>query len=92
MDEKSYENGCLNGVYETLADLVGYENTYKIYHSFRGAQINFPTRFFSKEYVTQEVIKNYDGSAESINFIASKYHYSERTVRNLLKSVINKPE
>lgn len=79
----------LNGVYETFSELIGFDNTSKIYKHFAGSQINFPTRLFSKEFVLQEAIKSYDGTSASINKIAVKYNYSERTVRKLLKDHID---
>ena len=75
----------LNGVYETMSELIGFDNTSKIYEHFAGSQINFPTRLFSKEFVLQEAIRAYDGTSASINKIAVKYNYSERTIRKLLK-------
>lgn len=82
----------LNGVYETISELIGFENTVEIYKCFAGSQINFPTRLFSKEFVLQEAIKTYDGTSASINKIAVKYKYSERTVRKLLQSQIQKKD
>ena len=79
----------LNGVYETMSELIGFDNTVKIYKHFAGSQINFPTKLFSKEFVLQEAIKIYDGTSNSINKIATKYNYSERTVRKLLKNNID---
>lgn len=79
----------LNGVYETMSELIGFDNTVKIYKHFAGSQINFPTKLFSKEFVLQEAIKIYDGTSLSINKIATKYNYSERTVRKLLKNNID---
>lgn len=79
----------LNGVYETMSELIGFDNTVKIYKHFAGSQINFPTKLFSKEFVLQEAIKIYDGTSTSINKIATKYNYSERTVRKLLKNNID---
>lgn len=55
----------------------------------KGSQINFPTRLFSKEFVLEEALKAYDGTSESINLIATKYSYSERTIRKLLKNHLN---
>lgn len=80
----------LNGVYEVISELVGFDNTTKIFKHFAGSQINFPTRLFSKEFVLQEIIKSYDGTSASINKIAVKFNYSERTVRKLLKDNMDK--
>ena len=85
IDVKSKKSTTLNGVYESISELIGFDNAVKIYENFKGAQVNFPTRLFSKEFVLQEAIKTYDGTSESINLIATKFGYSERTVRKLLK-------
>ncbi len=78
----------LNGIYESISELIGFDNTVKLYKHFCGSQVNFPTRLFSKEFVLREAIKAYDGTSASINKIAVKFNYSERTVRKLLKDHI----
>jgi len=82
-------SNTLNGVYESMSEIIGFDNVVKLYENFKGSQINFPTRLFSKEFVLQEAIKAYDGTSESINLIATKYSYSERTIRKLLKDHID---
>lgn len=83
---KKEKEPILNGVYESFSEIIGFDNTVKLYENFCGSQINFPTRLFSKEFVLQEAIKSYDGTSDSINKIAVKYNYSERTIRKLLKN------
>ena len=78
----------LNGVYEAISELIGFDNTTKLYKHFAGSQINFPTRLFSKEFVLSEAVEAYDGTSESINKIAVKYNYSERTIGKLLKDTL----
>lgn len=85
IEKKSTNINTLNGVYETMSELIGFDNVLKLYENFRGSQVNFPTRLFSKEFVLQEALRLYDGTSESINSIAVKYGYSERTIRKLLK-------
>ena len=85
MDKKTDNCPMLNGVYETMNEIIGFDNVMKLYEHYKGSQINFPTRLFSKEFILQEAIKGYDGTSESINKIAVKYSYSERTIRKLLK-------
>ena len=48
-----------NGVYEELVELLGLENTLKIHKHFRGQQVNFPMRLYSKDYIEEYLIKNY---------------------------------
>ena len=86
IDVKQKNGGTLNGVYEQMSEIIGFDNVVKLYDNFKGSQINFPTRLFSKEFVLQEALKTYDGTSESINLIATKYSYSERTIRKLLKA------
>ena len=86
IDVKQKKDGTLNGVYEQMSEIIGFDNVVKLYDNFKGSQINFPTRLFSKEFVLQEALKAYDGTSESINLIATKYSYSERTIRKLLKA------
>ena len=86
IDVKQKKDGTLNGVYEQMSEIIGFDNVVKLYENFKGSQINFPTRLFSKEFVLQEALKAYDGTSESINLIATKYSYSERTIRKLLKA------
>lgn len=83
--EKKSENDVYNGVYEAISELIGTDNTIKLYEHFRGSQVNFPTRLYSKGFVLQEAIRRYNGTSESINAVAVKYGYSERTVRKPLK-------
>lgn len=75
----------LNGVYGSICETIGFENTVKLYQQLKGSQINFPTRLYSKEYVTREATRIYDGTSDSLNKIATEYNYSERTIRKLLK-------
>lgn len=85
IDKKSMKSNTLNGVYATISELIGFENAVKLYENFRGNQVNFPQKLFSKEFVLQEAIKSYDGTSDSINKIATKFNYSERTIRNWMK-------
>lgn len=85
MDKKDKKAELLNGVYGPICEIIGFENTVKLYNQMKGSQINFPTRLYSKEYVALEAEKIYDGTSDSLNKIAAEYNYSERTIRKLLK-------
>ncbi len=82
-------SSTLNGVYETISEIIGFDNAVKLYENFRGNQVNFPQKLFSKEFVLQEASRAYDGTSESINKIATKYNYSERTIRNWMKEQLD---
>ena len=77
------EKEFLNGLYKDLANLVGDENAQKIYLEYRGQQITFPVEFYSKQYIYNQIIAEYDGT--NLKQLATKFGYSERTVRRILK-------
>lgn len=74
----------LNDVYRDIADEIGIENTIAIYRLFHGTQITFPSRLFSKKYIHDAIIKEYNG--KNALQLAQKYNYSERTIWRILKS------
>lgn len=74
----------LNDVYRDIADEIGVENTLAIYKLFHGTQISFPNRLFSKEYIHNAIINEYNGS--NVPQLAQKYNYSERSVWRILKA------
>ncbi len=69
-------------IYKEIASVIGVENTVMFYASFKGQQISFPSRLFSKEYIRDCIIEEYDGT--NIKKLSKKYGYSERWVREIL--------
>lgn len=74
----------LNEVYKDIAAEIGIENALIIYRLFRGTQISFPSRLFSKEYIHNAIIREYNG--KNIPQLAQKYNYSERSVQRIIKT------
>lgn len=75
-----------NGVYEVFAEVLGIDKILKVYQYFKGQQINFPTKLFSREYVVEEVLKAYNG--KNLNTLSTKFGYSERHLRQLIKDYL----
>ena len=75
----------LNDVYRELCDLVGYENMLKLYKQYKGFQVNFPTRLYSKDYVREVLKKEYNGS--NTKELARRLGYSERWIRKIVEEV-----
>ena len=73
----------LNDVYRDIADEIGIENAIVIYKLFRGTQVSFPNRLFTREYIHNAIISEYDG--DNVPQLAQKYNYSERSIRRILK-------
>ena len=78
----------LNDVYREIADEIGIENAMTIYQLFRGTQISFPSRLFSKEYTRKAIINEYNG--ENVLQLAQKYNYSERSIWRILREASKK--
>ena len=74
----------LNDVYRDIADEIGIENAMVIYKLFRGTQVSFPNRLFTREYTHDAIISEYNG--KNVPQLAQKYNYSERSIRRILKN------
>lgn len=83
IDKSKIKGEYLNGSYQELATLLGVDAVLKIYSSYRGTQIFFPVQLFSKEFITEQIINEYDG--KNIRDLATKYGYTEKWIRKILK-------
>lgn len=83
MDISEVQAGDLTGIYEEIAQQVGVDITYKLFQYFRGQQLSFPLKFFSREYIQKTIISEYDGS--NVRDLARKYGYTEARVRQLIR-------
>lgn len=88
MDVSNIKCEYLNGAYSELANLLGIEAVLKIHSAYRGQQITFPVQLFSKEFLKKQIVDEYNGY--NIKQLATKYGYSEKWVRQILKEHINK--
>ena len=73
----------LNEIYAELSDLIGYENTIKVYEQYKGQQINFPVNLYDKTAVKEMIKEQYNG--QNAKELARQYNYSERWVRMIVK-------
>ena len=88
MDVRNIKCEYLNGAYSELANLLGIEAVLKIHSAYRGQQITFPVQLFSKEFLKKQIVDEYNGY--NIKQLATKYGYSEKWVRQILKEHIDK--
>lgn len=70
------------GVYNDLAEIIGVDKVEAVFNNFKGQQITFPQRLYSKEYVVQEVKRLYNGN--NLKQLAIKYDYTERHLKKML--------
>ena len=82
MDIKE-ESTKFASVYKDLAEIVGTENTKKIHQCFKGQEVTFPQRLYSKEYVTSYIKEHYDG--KNLKELSKEFGYAERSIRRILQ-------
>lgn len=78
---------CLNGAYSELAALLGIDAVLKLHGKYRGTQVFFPVELFSREFIIGQIIDEYNG--HNIKELATKYGYTEKWVRKILKDNID---
>ena len=47
-----------SGIYKDMVEVLGEEITLKIYENYRGQQVTFPMRLYSKSYILEYLNKN----------------------------------
>ncbi len=85
MEERVISEGVKHyaSIYREVGELIGPENTKKIFECFKGQQVTFPQRLYDKQYVTEYVKIHYDGT--NLKELALKFSYTERYIREMLK-------
>ena len=84
MSPDEIQSDQLAHIYGELAELIGTEAALKIHATYRGQQINFPVNLFTKEFVQEQILREYDGT--NVKQLASKFGYSEKWIRTILKT------
>lgn len=74
----------LNGAYAEIAAVLDVESAITLHRHYRGTQITFPVELLSREYIFEQINSEYDGT--NIRELATKYGYTEKWVRKILKS------
>ena len=84
------ETELYNNIYKEISELVGLDNTLKIYLRFKGQQVSFPVRLYNPQLIQHNVIKEYDGT--NIAELARKYDYSEKSIRRMIRLSLESTE
>lgn len=88
VDSAKIKIECLNSAYCELANLLGIDAVLKIHAEYHGQQVFFPMELFSKDFIKQQIIDEYDGG--NVKQLATKYGYTEKWVKKILKENIDK--
>ena len=78
----------LNNVYKEISERLGMDTAMEIYRMFKGQQISFPVRFLNPAKIQKLIIEEYNGT--NLKILATKYNYSEKTVRRIIKESLEK--
>lgn len=73
-----------SGIYKDMVEILGEEITLRIYENYRGQQVTFPMRLYSRKYIIEYLMKNYNG--KNLKELSRKLGYTS----NWLQQVINK--
>ena len=72
-----------NDIYKEISEMIGIENTLKIYNHFKGQQVSFPVRLCNSKLARERIVNEFTGT--NIKELVQRYNYSERTIRRMLK-------
>lgn len=87
MDPAKIKGEYLNGAYSELAEVLGIDAVLKIHSTYRGQQVFFPVDLFSKDFIRQQIIDEYNGY--NVKQLATKYGYTEKWIKKILKEHID---
>ena len=81
-NNKNVKPQDLAGIYRDLAEIIGIDDVIIIYEHFKGQQVSFPTRLYTKDFTVGQVISE---KPQPIKKIATQYGYSERRLRQIIQ-------
>ena len=82
MADNNIKPSDLAGIYKEIAEVIGLEATFLLHKEFQGQQITFPKKIYSKAFILQKIQIE---KPMNIKAIASKYGYTDRSLRQMIK-------
>ena len=79
------EGDIFAGVYKDISLTLGTDTALEMHKLFKGQQIIFPKRLYSKEFVYEYVKENYNGN--NIRELSQMLDYSDRRIRQILNNL-----
>lgn len=90
MESGKIKGEYLSGVYSEIATLLGIDAALKLHANYKGQQVFFPMELFSKDFIKSQIVAEYDGY--NVKQLATKYGYTEKWVKKILKEHIDEDE
>lgn len=78
-----YDLKYYNGIYQDMVNVLGEEITQQVYEFYRGQQVTFPMKLYSKEYIQDYLSQKYTG--ENLKQLSRDLGYSERWIKQLIE-------
>lgn len=75
----------LAGIYKEIARSTNYDVAVEMHKLFKGQQIIFPQKLYSKEFMCSYIKANYNG--HNVRELSQKFGYSDRRIRQMLKEI-----
>lgn len=66
-----------------MLTVLQFEDILMIHQAYKGLQVTFPKRLYSKDYVKEKVKIEYNG--KNLKELSKRYGYSERWIRQMIK-------
>lgn len=75
----------LAGIYKEIARRTDVDTAINMYNLFKGQQIIFPQRLYSRDFIYTYVKENYNG--HNIRELSQMFGYSDRRIRQILNKI-----
>ena len=72
-----------SGIYKDMVEILGEEITLKIYENYKGQQVTFPMRLYSKTYIVEYLIENYNG--KNLKELSRQLGYTSNWLQQLIR-------
>lgn len=83
MDPNKIQSEDLRDTYREIANLLGVKAAMTLHMAFRGQQVTFPVNFFTSDFIAKKITEEY--GQKTVKQLATKYGYSEKWIRTILK-------
>lgn len=72
------------GVYSEMVGILGEDVVKKIHENYKGQQLTFPMKLYSKEYIERYIYENKD--RKNIRELAKELGYSEKWIKSIISN------
>lgn len=72
------------GVYSEMVGVLGEDVVKKIHENYKGQQLTFPMKLYSKEYIERYIYEN--KGKRNIRELAKELGYSEKWIKSIISN------